>query len=149
MDKLANDSFAYLSPNLIFSNFHFASLMKQILVIFSFFLITANGAYSQNYTPLELAKHIFNEKGFPAIKKYTTGEYEGHPNGKELQKNAVKKFLLLSQTTQKAVVAMSVKSPAGNGVDLYLYFKKDNVWKMNAIRSLAMMGVDNVRKEYP
>ncbi len=92
-------------------------------------------------TPVELAQRIFDKNGFSDINKYITGEYKGHPNGKEIiPKGANRKFTLLSQTNQNAVVALTITDKAGLGKDYYLYFVKESVWKMQAFRSLAMTG---------
>ncbi|GAB3794502.1 hypothetical protein GCM10028819_08350 [Spirosoma humi] len=92
-------------------------------------------------TPVELAQRIFDENGFPALGNYITGDYKGHPNGKDFkQKNSKRTFKLLSQTNQNAVVALTITNKAGLGTDYYLYFVKQTIWKMQAFRSLAMAG---------
>jgi len=95
---------------------------------------------SQTYEPLDLAKKIFGKDGFSDIENYTSGEYDGRPNGQDLQSGSTTNFLLLRQTEKTAVVAMTILDTAGKGLDTYLHFEKDSVWKMTAFRTLAMTG---------
>jgi phosphopantetheine adenylyltransferase len=98
-------------------------------------------AFGQTMEPLDLAKRIFDKEGFPNIEKYIAGEYKGRPNGQDLQSGSITRFLLLGQTTDKAVIAMTILDSAGNGLDTYLHFEKDSIWKMHAFRALAMTGM--------
>jgi phosphopantetheine adenylyltransferase len=98
-------------------------------------------AFGQTMEPLDLAKKIFGKEPFPNIEKYIAGEYDGRPNGQDLQSGSVTHFLLLGQTSNKAVVAMTILDSAGKGLDTYLHFEKDSIWKMHAFRALAMTGI--------
>lgn len=115
-------------------------MLKRLITTILFIVISIN-SYSQNLEPLDLAKKIFDTDNLPHIEKNITGEYKGHPNGQDLSKDLTTKFILLGQTDKKAVVSMTVTDSTGNGIDTYLHFVKDSVWKMNAFRALAMMGV--------
>ncbi|QJD80037.1 hypothetical protein [Spirosoma rhododendri] len=102
-------------------------------------------------TPVEVARRIFDAKGFPALGKYITGEYKedkGHPNGKDSRKSATFRFKLLSQTSRDAVVNLTIPNKSGSGTDYYLFFVKQGVWKMHAFRSLAMAGFGLFEKNY-
>lgn len=113
-----------------------------VIVIFSITKV-----HAQTYEPLELATKIFGKENFNA-KKFIKGEYEGRPNGKDLQAGSTTNFKLLGQTDSKAVVAMTILDASGKGLDTYLHFEKDGHWKMNAFRALAMTGIiDQVKIE--
>ncbi|MES2381908.1 MAG: hypothetical protein V4538_12755 [Bacteroidota bacterium] len=102
---------------------------------------TISTVYGQAYEPLDLAKKIFSKDSLLPIGNFITGEYKGHPNGQDLQKGATTKFIVLEQTQKTAVVAMTILDSLGKGLDTYLYFEKDAIWKMNAFRALAMTGI--------
>lgn len=104
-------------------------------------IFTATIVCGQNIEPLDLAKKIFGKEHFNDIKKYITGEYKGRPNGQDLQQGSILTFLLLQQTENKAVIAMTVQDTTGKGLDTYLFFEKDATWKINAFRALAMTGI--------
>jgi hypothetical protein len=110
----------------------------SLIVLFLIITIRVNG---QAYEPLDLAKKIFSPDSLIGIENYITGEYQGRPNGQDLQKGTQTKFLSLGETEDKSVIAMTILDSAGNGLDTYLYFQKDTNWKMSAFRSLAMTGI--------
>jgi hypothetical protein len=121
-------------------------LTRILLFITSLALLTT--ANAQNIQPIELAKKIFSPKAFPGINKYVTGEYKGRPNGTDLRKGTMTKFLLLGQTSKNAVVDMTVTDSSGDGFDTYLHFEKDSLWKMNAFRALAQTTIiEQVKQE--
>ncbi|HOZ69452.1 MAG TPA: hypothetical protein PLB49_04800 [Chitinophagaceae bacterium] len=103
--------------------------------------MTVKSVSGQTYEPVDLAKKIFGNEKFKEIRKYSTGEYNGKPNGQNLQKGAQTKFRLLGQTDITAVVNMTIVDSAGNGFDTYLHFEKDTIWKLEAFRALAMTGM--------
>jgi len=122
--------------------------MTRFLITFTFITLTANFSYSQNPEPLDLAKKIFSKERFSDINKYITGEYKGRPNGQDLGKDVILNFTLLEQTENNAVVDMTVQDSFGKGLDTYLFFEKDEIWKMNAFRALALTGIiERVRDE--
>jgi hypothetical protein len=96
---------------------------------------------SQPLEPLDLAKKIFRPKPFPDLYRYTSGEYKGNPNGQDLQRGSITRFQLLQQSSDTAVVCMTVLDSSGKGLDTYLHFHKDSVWKMHAFRALAMTSI--------
>lgn len=110
----------------------------KLLIIF----LTTNSVliFAQNYEPLDLAKKLF-QTDFAEIKNYSTGEFEGHPNKSDLQKNAQLNFKTLSQNDSIAVVNVTVTDSLGKGFDSYLHFEKDKYWKINAFRGLAQTGI--------
>jgi len=111
------------------------------LKLFILFLITNSiTIFAKNYEPIELAKKLF-QTDFPDIKNYSTGEFEGHPNKSDLQKDAKLNFKTLSQNDSIAVVNVTVTDNLGKGFDSYLHFEKDKVWKINAFRGLAQTGM--------
>jgi hypothetical protein len=122
--------------------------MSHKSILFTLFISITITAFGQNFEPFDLAKRIFNKAPFQNIEKYIDGEYKGRPNGQDLQIGSVISFLLLGQTSNKAVVAMTILDSTGKGFDTYLHFKKDSIWKMNAFRALAMTGIiEQVKNE--
>jgi hypothetical protein len=115
--------------------------MTRLLIAFTFIIVTATNACSQNIEPLDLAHKIFGKEKFTMLNNYITGEYIGQPNGQDIGEGAIKKFSLLGQTENKAVVAMTILDSSGQGLDTYLHFVKDTVWKMEAFRALAQTGI--------
>ena len=113
---------------------------KYITTILAALLLSASAVFGQSYEPVELAEKIFSKEEFPDIDNYVTGEYKGAFRGDIFEENAVFKYRLLEQTDKAAVVNMTVLDSTGKGVDTYLHFEKDNIWKMNAFRALAMTG---------
>lgn len=113
----------------------------RITTLLTFFLLAVSTVYGQTFEPMELAKKIFGKDSLPDIKKYIAGEYEGRPNGQDLQSGTVTKFTLLGQSKKTAVVAMSILDSLGKGFDTYLHFEKDSIWKMTALRALALTGI--------
>ena len=116
-------------------------MRARITTLLTFFLLAVSTVYGQTFEPLDLAKTIFGKDSLPDIKKYIAGEYEGRPNGQDLQSGTITKFTLLGQSKKTAVVAMSVLDSLGKGFDTYLHFEKDTTWKMTAFRALAMTGI--------
>jgi hypothetical protein len=114
--------------------------MKQ-LFLFILFTCSVFICKAQSYEPLDLSKKIFSRDTFPEIKRYSIDEYEGHPNGRDLSNKIKTKFILLDQNAVTAVVAMTITDSLGKGLDTYLHFKKDTVWKLCAFRALAMTGI--------
>ncbi len=97
--------------------------------------------YGQKFEPLALAKKLFGKDSVTNMGDYITGEYKGQPNGQSFPKDVIIVFSLLGQKDKTAVVAMTILDSSGNGLDTYLHFEKDTVWKMNAFRALAMTGI--------
>lgn len=123
---------------------HFMKIILTSIIFLTFTFI----AFGQNVEPLCLAKKIFSTDSIIQLKKYYTGEYEGNPSGKDLQKGTITKFSLLEKKAKAAVVAMTLIDTTGKGIDTYLYFEKDKTWKMNSFRSLAMTElIEAVRNE--
>jgi hypothetical protein len=122
---------------------------RQTRLLLFIFILTLSNAYSQtSIPPIDLAKKIFSKTKFTGIKEYCTGEYQGRPNGNDIDKNATLEFILLNQTSDKAVVAMTITDKTGKGVDTYLHFTKEKIWKLSAFRALAMTGmIEGVKKE--
>ncbi len=116
-------------------------MIMRITTIFTFLILCVTISNGQKLEPLELAKKIFAKDSLPNIGEYVTGEYKGKPNGQFFPKDLTTVFSLLEQTDKKAVVAMTILDTSGKGVDTYLHFEKDTIWKMNAFRALAMTGI--------
>jgi hypothetical protein len=115
--------------------------MVRMTICLIFLFLSVSVVLGQVFEPLDLAKKIYGRDSFPDLANYIKGEYEGKPNGSDLPPDAGLKFLLLGQTENKAVVAMTILNPSGKGLDTYLHFEKDTIWKMIAFRSLAMTGL--------
>ncbi len=124
-------------------------MMLRKISILVILLWTAAPAWAQtNYEPLELAKRIFGASHFSELQTYCTGDYEGMPNGESLVAGVNTKFTVLEQNNQSAVIAIAITDSLGKGMDAYLYFEKDSIWKMNNFRSLAMTGIiEQVKQE--
>lgn len=116
-------------------------MATRIKTIFTILILSITTSYGQSFEPLDLAKKIFGNDSFPNIGNYITDEYEGRPNGQDIQKGSTTKFELLGQTDKIAVVGMTILDSTGKGLDTYLHFEKDTIWKMNAFRALAMTGI--------
>lgn len=116
-------------------------MATRTTTIFALLILTATTVYGQTYEPLDLAKKIFGKDSFPTIDNYITGEYKGRPNGQDLRKDSLTKFVLLGQTDKTAVVGMTILDSTGKGLDTYLHFEKNTIWKMNAFRGLALTGI--------
>jgi len=118
--------------------------MRYYLILFITFLTTGiYRGYCQSPEPLKLAQLIFAKDSFPELSKYSTGEYKGKPNGRDLSDSSLRRFELLMKDSNKAVVVMTVVSSLDTtkGIDTYLYFQRDSIWKMSAFRALAMTGI--------
>src|SRR5688500_5135114 len=113
----------------------------RVTMLFITVILAVTTVYGQTYEPLDLAKQIFGKDKLPNIDNYITGEYKGRPNGQDLQKGSTTKFILLGQADNKSVVAMTILDSTGKGLDTYLHFKKDSIWKMSAFRALALTGI--------
>jgi hypothetical protein len=116
-------------------------MRTSIITILTTLILAVTTVYGQTYEPLDLAKRIFGKDSLPNIDNFITGEYKGRPNGQDLQSGSTTKFTLLGQTEKTAVVAMTILDSLGNGLDTYLHFEKDTIWKMSAFRALAMTGI--------
>lgn len=110
-------------------------------IVFIFLFLTVKSVMGQTYEPMDLAKKIFGKEKFKEIQKYSTGEYNGNPNGQDLQKGSQTKFRLLEQNDSTAVVNMTLLDAKSKGFDTYLHFEKDTIWKLEAFRGLAMTGM--------
>jgi hypothetical protein len=119
--------------------------MKKILLSLIVLLSGITNAWCQQ--PMELAQQIFGTDTTFNVAAYSTGEYDGHPNGQDIAKDAIRRFLLLTQTDDMAVVAMSLTDSTGYGVDTYLHFVKKDTWKLAAFRALALTNVIERSKE--
>jgi hypothetical protein len=120
---------------------HLSKTNLFLVITLSNLILLFTPVYGQNFEPLELAQKIFAKDTFPNIENYITGEYKGRPNGQDLEINSKTKFSLLGNTDKKAVVNMTIWDSLGKGLDTYLHFEKDTIWKMVAFRALAMTGI--------
>jgi len=111
-------------------------LCSRIVFVVLLFAIRICLISSEEFTPLGLAQEIFSKSPRINILDHITGEYSGNPNGRDLDENFNLHFLLLMQDENNAIVAMKINDEDGNGIDYYLFFRKEIVWKMHAIRSL-------------
>jgi hypothetical protein len=103
-------------------------MLKPILIsLISLFPILCFG---QILGPMDLAKKLMSKEAFTDIDKFSTGEFDGHPNGQDLNGNPTITYKLLNQTSNTAVVNLSIKDSLNNGFDSYLHFKKDTIWKI-------------------
>lgn len=111
-------------------------------------LFVQSSVLAQDPDSINLAQLIFGPAPFPELAQHVTGEYDGKPNGTDLQAHIKRSYLLLESTTNSAVVAMEMRDEQGKGADAYLFFERDSVWKMSAMRGLAMTGlIDMMQQE--
>ncbi len=89
----------------------------------------------QALRPLDVAKEIFKPGASEEfIAKHITGDYNGHPNGKDLPSEITPYLLICHQTGKKAVVTMTLVDDKGGVTDKYLHFiKEDSRWKLYAV----------------
>ena len=118
----------------------------RILILLILIISTTIAGFGQSMEPMDLAKKIFSKEPFPNIEKWITGEYQGSPNGQDLQSGTVTHFLLLGQTSKKAVVAMTILDSTGKGFDSYLHFEKDYHMENACISGAGNDGYDSGRK---
>jgi hypothetical protein len=105
-------------------------MVRKFKIIIFFFICSFCKTYGQTtLLPLDLAKKIFSKSKFIGIKKYCTDEYNGRPNGNDISKKAKLQFSLLEQTSDKAVVIMTILDKPGKGIDTYLHFSKEKYGK--------------------
>jgi hypothetical protein len=116
-------------------------MTTRITTTLAILILTVTTVYGQTYEPLDLAKKIFGKDSLHNIDNYITGEYKGRPNGQDLQKGSITKFYLLGQNEKTAVVTMTILDSLGKGLDTYLHFEKETIWKVSAFRALAMTGI--------
>jgi hypothetical protein len=114
--------------------------MKYLFLFFSLSCVLTI-CKAQDYTPLQLTKRVFSRDTFPEIKKYSIGEYNGQPNGKNLSNKVHTIFSLLGQNSKTAVVDLTITDSSGKGIDTYVHLKKDTIWKICAFRALSMTGI--------
>jgi len=116
-------------------------MITRIATIFMLLMLSITITYGQKFEPLTLAKKLFGKDSVTNMGDYITGEYTGQPNGQSFPKEVTTIFSLLGRTGKTAVVAMTILDSLGNGLNTYLHFEKDSVWKLNAFRVLAMTGI--------
>ena len=113
----------------------------KIVIIFFLLTILTQICRAQNYDPLTLSRKIFSPDTLKDIKKYSIDEFKGHPNWHDFKKSLKFSFELLDQNSETAVVALTISDSTGTSFDVYLHFKKDSIWKIGAVRTLALTGI--------
>jgi hypothetical protein len=105
----------------------------------TFILITcilcASSCSRQTFRPIDIAKEIFKPGVSSSfIDEHTTGDYNGHPSGRDIPSEVDVSFLVIHQTANKAVVNMTLLYNNGKATDKYLFFtKEDSRWKIYAM----------------
>lgn len=86
------------------------------------------------FQPIDVAKEIFDPTASQEfIDKHVTGDYNGHPGGKEFSSVNIS-FLPIHQTAKQAVVAMTIADDKGRVTNKYLHFTKEDArWKIYAL----------------
>jgi len=117
--------------------------MRKIFFITTIMFATmANAQNIKFYEPIELAQKLFSKEKFKEVKKYSTGEFYGRPNGRDFRKDVIKKFRMSFENENYAVVNITLIDKNNEGFDAYLHFEKeDNIWKISAFLALAMTGI--------
>lgn len=114
--------------------------MKLAIVIFSVFTLNFFNVIGQKIEPLPLAEMIFSSENTPDFETYTTDGYNG-PWGLDFKKRITSKFTLLEQKKATAVVVLTLLDSEVEGIDTYLYFQKDSIWRVSAFRALGNTGI--------
>jgi len=114
--------------------------MKLLLISIAIFALGTNCSFSQNNSALELAKYAFSRDSVSNLRDYSTGEFTGNLTGKDIPLTSQIEFVLLEESDNVAVVAVSIIDSA-NARDFYLHMIKRDGWKIQAIRALRMTGV--------
>lgn len=115
--------------------------MKTTLIKALLCLIPGLSFAQINYEPLELTKKLLTEDTFENIAEYSTGDFQGHPNKKDLSDDVTLNFRTLFQDDETAVINVTLTNNEHKGVDTYIHFAKENIWKISAFRALAMTGI--------
>jgi hypothetical protein len=113
--------------------------MKYFLLI-SILFATSSLCESQSTSePLELVTKFFN-KELEDYSTVLTGEAERQDySPKEIKDDVLFEFILLSEDSVTAVIAINFKSEELN-TDLYAFLKNEKEWKIEAFRGLALPG---------
>lgn len=120
--------------------------MKQLYIFFLLLLgssCPAKNAVEQ--TPLSITENFFRFEGFAEKSKYLCCEAaEDFPPdstfGQFIPKYISRNYEQLYVNNSTAVIAVELADSAKKN-DFYVYFKKDSIWKIEAIRSLALSGI--------
>lgn len=127
--------------------------MKKLLFgLFLYFSISH--IYAQELSPMEVCKKVFSRDSLSNLKHYCTDEYEGHPNGLDINPGVKLRFRQLSGDSATAVINLTITDTSGFELDTYLHLKKDTTWKIAAFRALALTGMlqqmyDELKKMTP
>ncbi len=114
--------------------------IKLSIIIFSVFTWNFLTVHGQELEPLILAERIFSKEHMPNMDAYITEDYKG-PLGFDFKKRVTPRFTLLEQKKTSAVITMTLLDSLAEGIDTYLYFQKDSIWKVSAFRTLANTGI--------
>ena len=116
--------------------------MKRIYTLITFLSLFQLTCHSQTMSPKELVEKVFTDKSFiDEIPKYSTGEYNGSPNSSDIIDGVSLTFKSLETKDSTAVINITAKSKDGHLSDLYVHLNKEEHWKINAFRGLAMTGI--------
>lgn len=97
--------------------------------------------HADNLKPIQIANKLFSREDANSFEQYVHGEYNGHPNGYDIDTSYTIKVKELYQDKFKSLVAVNLKS-SNSDFDAYLHFEKiGNEWKAVAFRSLALVGI--------
>lgn len=113
--------------------------MKYALLLLMF--TNLRSGFGQELEPVQIAQDLLSTEKKFQVSKYSKGEFKGHPNGKDLKDLKPVSFRVLYQSSNNAVVNITLKDTKGKGFDSYLHFEKDENWKISAFRALALTGV--------
>jgi len=122
--------------------------MKQLFSLLLFLI--SNLVQSQDLKPLELVQLVFtNETFVNEIPKHSKGEYNGSPNVTDISLGTNLVFNLLGENENRAVINMTLTDSLGQGFDTYVHLVKENVWKIEAFRALALTGIiEQLKSEF-
>lgn len=106
-----------------------------------FLLLLASLSYGQvQYEPLELAKKVLTEDDPGDMSAYYADKSEKALSKEDFKEGLSLNFRELYKDEDVAVVNITL-TDGNNGLDIYVHFVKEGVWKIKATRGLALTGI--------
>lgn len=104
-------------------------------------LLLASLAYGQvQYEPLELAKKILTEDDPGDMSAYYADKSKDALSKEDFREGLTFNFRELYKDEDVAVVNITL-TDGSDGLDIYVHFVKEGVWKIKATRGLALTGI--------
>ncbi|MFV0538694.1 MAG: hypothetical protein ACK5M3_15225 [Dysgonomonas sp.] len=113
--------------------------MRTILTVLFFLLASLSYAQVQ-YEPLELVKKILTEDDPGDMSAYYAYKSEDALSKEDFRGGLTFNFRELYKDEDVAVVNITL-TDGSDGLDIYVHFVKEGVWKIKATRGLALTGI--------